>query len=158
GEGGLPDPPGSAGRYEQTRAVRGAAEAQGTERGHGGEVSVNNGEPLRHAGADDRRLRRQAGVALVLLAVVLLAVVGFSTPWHVLAAGPPDPARDFTAAQIARSQAFDAITGLPSYLALAVTIVFAGLLVATPLGAKVLGWLRGPWWLRVILGVVVIGL
>ncbi|TMR96072.1 M48 family metallopeptidase [Nonomuraea basaltis] len=102
------------------------------------------------------RLRRQAAIALAVLGVVILAVAAFSTPWRVLAAGPPDPARDFSAAQIARAQAFDAATTLPSYLALALTVIIAALLVATPLGAKAVGRLRGPWWLRVILGVVVI--
>lgn len=100
--------------------------------------------------------RRAAAIALVLLGMVIVAVAAFSTPWHVLTGGPPDPARDFTAAQIARSQAFDAATSLPSYLSLGLTVIFAGLLVATPFSAKVLGWLRGPWWLRVVLGVLVI--
>jgi STE24 endopeptidase len=95
-------------------------------------------------------------VALVLLGIVTLAVAAFSTPWHVLTGGPPDPARDFSATQIARSEAFDAATTLPSYLALAFTVIFAGLLVATPFGALALGRLKGPWWLRVILGVLVI--
>lgn len=108
------------------------------------------------APAGSSGLRRQAAVALVLLGLAILAVVVFSTPWDVLTGGPPDPARDFSAAQIARAEAFDAATSLPSYLSLALTIVFAGLLVATPFGAKVLGVLKGPWWLRVILGVVVI--
>ncbi|MEU6710708.1 M48 family metallopeptidase [Nonomuraea sp. NPDC046802] len=107
-------------------------------------------------GSGQSRLRRQAGIALVLLGLVIMAVAGFTTPWRVLASGPPDPARDFTAAQIARAQAFDAATSLPSYLSLGLTIIFAGLLVATPFGAKVLGRLKGPWWVRVMLGVVVI--
>lgn len=113
------------------------------------------------AGMDERgvttpALRRQAGVALALLGIVIIAVAAFTTPWHILTGGPPDPARDFTAAQIARGEAFDAATSLPSYLSLALTLIFAGLLVATPFGAKVLGVLKGPWWLRVIVGTVVI--
>ncbi|GAA3555036.1 M48 family metallopeptidase [Nonomuraea rosea] len=107
-------------------------------------------------GSDDPRLRRQAAVALVLLGLVTLAVALFSTPWGVLTGGAPDPARDFSGQQIARSQAFDAAATLPSYLSLGLTIIVAGVLVATPFGAIVLGRLRGPWWLRVILGVVVI--
>ncbi len=112
---------------------------------------------------DERRaasLRRQAGAALAVLGAVLVGVVAFTTPWRALpAAAPavtPDPARDFTAAQVARSQAFDAATSLPSYLSLGIGLVFAGLLVATPLGAKLLGWVRGPWWVRVLLGVFAI--
>ncbi|WP_433441707.1 M48 family metallopeptidase [Nonomuraea sp. CA-141351] len=127
-------------------------ESQGNVKGAG--VSVNGDRPRETA--DGRRLRRQAAVAAVLLGLVILAVAAFSTPWHLLASGPPDPARDFTAAQIARSKAFDTATSLPSYLSLALTLVFAGLLMATPFGAKVVGWLKGPWWVRVVLGVVVI--
>ncbi|RVX39367.1 STE24 endopeptidase [Nonomuraea polychroma] len=101
-------------------------------------------------------MRWEAAVAATLLGAFILAVAAFTTPWQVLAAGPPDPARDFTAAQIARAQAFDAVTTLPSYLSLGLTIIIIGVLVATPIGAKAVGRLRGPWWLRVILGVVVI--
>jgi STE24 endopeptidase len=104
----------------------------------------------------DGRSRRQAAVALVLLGLATVAAAALTTPWRVLTGGPPDPARDFTAAQVARAQVFDAAMSLPSYLSLAITLVFAGVLVATPFGARVLGRLKGPWWLRVILGVVVL--
>ncbi|MFC4119405.1 M48 family metallopeptidase [Nonomuraea zeae] len=115
-----------------------------------------DGRPEGAGTTDDPRLRRQAAVALVLLGLVTLVVAAFSTPWGVLTGGPPDPARDFTAQQIARAQAFDAATTLPGYLSLALTIIVAGVLVATPIGALILGRLRGPWWLRVLVGVVVI--
>ncbi|MER6508072.1 M48 family metallopeptidase [Nonomuraea sp. NPDC001636] len=108
----------------------------------------------------ESRSRRAAGAALALVGGVILAVAAFTTPWRVLAAGAPavapDPARDFSAAQIARSQAFDAATTLPGYISLGLTVLFAGLLVLTPFAAKVLGVLRGPWWVRVLLGVVVL--
>jgi STE24 endopeptidase len=103
---------------------------------------------------DDGRLRRQAGIAAAILGLLVIAVAAITTPWRPLPSG--DPAQDFTPAEIARSQAFDAATSLPSYLSLGLTIVFAGLLVATPLGARVLGRLKGPWWLRVVLGVLVL--
>ena len=51
----------------------------------------------------------------------------------------PDPARDFTPAQIARSETFDALVSVPGYLSLGLTLVFAGLLVATPLGRAAAG-------------------
>ncbi|MFI7613203.1 M48 family metallopeptidase [Nonomuraea terrae] len=115
-------------------------------------------DDLRAGGADpyDGRLRRQAAVALVLLGLVTVAAAALTTPWRVLTGGPPDPDRDFTVAQITRAQAFDAAVSLSSYLSLAITLVFAGVLVATPFGAHVLARLKGPWWLRVILGVVVL--
>ncbi|MEV5324245.1 M48 family metallopeptidase [Nonomuraea sp. NPDC052634] len=129
--------------------------------GGGGKEHVQALGSGKGAGMDERgtttpALRRQAALALVLLGIVIIAVAAFTTPWDVLTGGPPDPARDFTAAQIARGEAFDTATSLPSYLSLALTLIFAGVLVATPFGAKVLTWLRGPWWLRVILGTVVI--
>ncbi|MGR6921676.1 M48 family metallopeptidase [[Actinomadura] parvosata] len=112
--------------------------------------------PVTAAAPEDGRATRPAAIALVLLGVVILAVSAFSTPWQVLTGGPPDPARDFDAAQIARSRAFDAATTLPSYLSLGLTVVIAGILIATPFSARVLGRLRGPWWVRVVLGALVI--
>ncbi|MCA2226836.1 M48 family metallopeptidase [Nonomuraea aurantiaca] len=112
------------------------------------------------SGGDGVAGRAGAGWALVVLGVVILAVVAFTTPWRVMPSGiptvTPDPARDFSAAEIARAAAFDAATSLPGYLSLGLTVLFAGLLVLTPFGAKVLGKLRGPWWVRVVLGVVVL--
>ncbi|GLW10532.1 Ste24 endopeptidase [Microtetraspora sp. NBRC 13810] len=101
---------------------------------------------------------RGAAWALIGLGAAIGVVVGVTTPWRVLAAGAPavavDPARDFTAAQIARAAEFDSALSLPSYLSLALTLVFAGLLIVTPFGARVLSAARGPWWLRVVCGVV----
>lgn len=101
---------------------------------------------------------RSAGWALAVLGVVTLAVVAFTTPWSVLPEGAPavvpDPARDFTAEQIARSERFDALVSLPGYLSLGLTLLVAGVLVATPLGARLVDRLPGRWWLRALLGVL----
>ncbi|MEU4833984.1 M48 family metallopeptidase [Streptosporangium sp. NPDC023615] len=103
---------------------------------------------------------RSAGWALAALGAVTLAIVAFTTPWRALpAAAPavaPSPERDFTAEQIARSEAFDALVGVPGYLSLGLTLVVAGVLVATPLGARLADRLPGPWWARVLLGVLTI--
>ncbi|GAA3010872.1 M48 family metallopeptidase [Streptosporangium longisporum] len=103
---------------------------------------------------------RSAGWALAVLGAITLAVVAFTTPWRALPAAAPEiapsPERDFTAEQIARSQAFDALVSVPAYLSLGLTLVVAGVLVATPLGARLADRLRGPWWLRVLLGVLLI--
>ncbi|MEV4162765.1 M48 family metallopeptidase [Nonomuraea dietziae] len=104
-------------------------------------------------------LDRRAGIALALLGAAIVAVVALTTPWATMRgapAVPPDPSLDFTAAEIARSRAFDAATSVPSYLSLGLTVLFAGVLVATPWGARMLAGLKGPWWLRVLLGVVVL--
>lgn len=164
-----------AGADPQTCELADGGDVSGVEGPVDGEDGSGAGKPVdrRHgaAGRDptdgrderdedagrERTLRRRAGVAGVVLGAGILAVVGLTTPWEALPGAPevaPDPARDFTAGQIARSQAFDAATSLPGYLSLGLTLVFAGLLVVTPLGAKVLGAMRGPWWLRVLLGVL----
>ncbi|MEV0625539.1 M48 family metallopeptidase [Nonomuraea wenchangensis] len=139
--------------------------ADGGRRDDGGDRAVSGGPAYvgkpdydRPDEDDEVRLRRQAALALAVLAALVLAVAALATPWQALltAGDPPDPARDFTAAQLARSQAFDAATSLPGYLSLALTVLVAGLLVATPLGARATRRLRGPWWLRTILAVVVI--
>ncbi|WP_240506162.1 M48 family metallopeptidase [Thermoactinospora rubra] len=101
------------------------------------------------------RIRREAGVAMAVLGAAVLAVVALTTPWSLQPElVRPDPARDFSPAQIARSQAFDAAVSTPGYLSLGLTILFAGLLVATPFGARVADRLRGPWWLRIPLTVL----
>ncbi|WP_406317124.1 M48 family metallopeptidase [Streptosporangium sp. NBC_01639] len=109
---------------------------------------------------ETRPRSRAAGWALAALGVVTLAVVAFTTPWRALPASAPsvvpDPARDFTPGQIARAGAFDAAVSAPAYLSLGLTLVAAGVLVGTPLGARLAGRLRGPWWLRVLLGVLVL--
>ncbi|MFI6987299.1 M48 family metallopeptidase [Nonomuraea wenchangensis] len=139
--------------------------ADGGRRDDGGDRAVSGGPAYvgkpdydRPDEDDEVRLRRQAALALAVLAALVLAVAALATPWQALltAGDPPDPARDFTAAQLARSQAFDAATSLPGYLSLALTVLVAGLLVATPLGARATRRLRGPWWLRTVLAVVVI--
>ncbi|GAA3118452.1 M48 family metallopeptidase [Streptosporangium carneum] len=103
---------------------------------------------------------RGAGWALAVLGAATLAVVALTTPWRALPEGAPpvapDPARDFTAAEIARSEAFDSAVSAPAYLSLGLTLLVAGLLVATPLGARALSRLRGPWWARVLLGVLAV--
>ncbi|MBB4704915.1 M48 family metallopeptidase [Sphaerisporangium siamense] len=102
---------------------------------------------------------RAAGAALVALGAVMAAVVALTTPWDPLGgapAVPPDPARDFTPAQISRAAAFDAAVSPPSYLSLAVTLLVAGALVLTPVGAWVVGRLKGPWWLRALAGVLLL--
>ncbi|MDH2424554.1 M48 family metallopeptidase [Sphaerisporangium sp. TRM90804] len=103
---------------------------------------------------------RAAGVGLLVLGGALVVVAALTTPWRSLPGGAPavvpDPARDFTAAQIARAEAFDAAVSLPSYLSLAVTLVVAGVLVLTPAGAWAASRLKGPWWLRTLLAVPLI--
>ena len=95
-------------------------------------------------------MRRQAIVLGLLLAGVL-AVAALTVAWDVLPGGHPhvDVARDFTVAQLAREQAFHHALRPPAYASLAVSIVVAAVLGLTPLGARLVRRLRGPWWVRV---------
>ncbi|GGO73077.1 M48 family metallopeptidase [Nonomuraea cavernae] len=150
-------PEGPAGSTAVPSEPDGASRENPGPAGAGGDGESGDG-----AGGDGekRRLRWEAGAALAVLGAVIVAVVAFTTPWQALAAGAPDvtpdPARDFTAAQIARAAAFDAATSVPSYLSYGLGILFAGVLVLTPFGTRLLGRLKGPWWLRVILGVLLL--
>ncbi|GIH23039.1 hypothetical protein Aph01nite_13490 [Acrocarpospora phusangensis] len=107
----------------------------------------------------ERSGTRGAAIALAGLGVLFIAVVAVTTPWREAVGAPaaePDPARDFSAREIARAQAFDTATSTPAYLSLGVTLLVAGVLVATPLGAGLLARLRGPWWARTLLGVLAV--
>ncbi|WP_157570217.1 M48 family metallopeptidase [Microtetraspora malaysiensis] len=101
---------------------------------------------------------RAAAIALLALGAALLAVVAVTTPWRPLGPEAPDvraePALDFTRAQLDRADAFDAATSLPGYLSLALTLIIGGVLVLTPVGARLIGRLRGPWWIKAIIGLL----
>lgn len=106
-------------------------------------------------------------IALVVLAALLVALIVWLTPWTVLptpAGGrtPPDPARDFTPAELARAKAYvHAI--LPGTIgSLLVGLVVAGVLGLTGLGTRLVGWAGGlaggGWWAQVLLGSVALAL
>jgi STE24 endopeptidase len=99
---------------------------------------------------------RGAGIGLAVLGLAFAAVTVLTTPWQDLPPAAAAPARDFTAAQIARAEAFDAALSPPSWLSLGLSLIVAALLVVTPLGARLTSWLRGPAWLRVLIGVYVV--
>src|SRR4028118_258331 len=94
----------------------------------------------------------------VALVVALLVAVALGTPWRPLP-GPlseADPSRNFTAAEIAREDAFHAAVRPPAYLSMVLALVLSLLLGLTPLGARLVGLLPGPWPLRVLLGGIVL--
>jgi STE24 endopeptidase len=86
-----------------------------------------------------------AGLAAAVLAALLAAMIALTTPWHPLpgAAGPADPATDFTPAQVARAHAFNAALNPPVYAALIVGLVVVLVLGLTPLGARLVGIITG---------------
>ena len=92
-----------------------------------------------------------------LVAFIVLAVV--RVPWHPYPGGrldPPSAQTVFTHAQISAMESFSSYARLWSRTGLALSLVVACLLGFTPLGRRLMGIARGPWWLPVIEGVVVL--
>ena len=105
--------------------------------------------------------RLPALVAFIGLLAVLLAVVALTTPWQPLGPGAPhvpaDPARDFTAEQIARENAFHRAIRPPGLGSFALGLALTALLGLTPLGARLVEAVgRGPWPVRAALGGLVL--
>ncbi len=103
---------------------------------------------------------------LVVLGLALVVVLLLTTPWQPLAPVtrpvPVSVARDFTPAEIARSQAFRHAILPPAYLALGVGLVTALLLGLTPLGARLVELAARPfgggWLAEVAVGGVAVAL
>lgn len=123
------------------------------------------GDDRRHAPV--RRSPVTSRAALVVTTLVLVVALGVAVallvPWrpmplHGLTAAPADPARDFSAAQIAREEAYHAAVRLPAYTSLVVGLLVAAVLGLTPLGARLVSAVAAPfgggWWWRVLLGTV----
>lgn len=102
-------------------------------------------------------MRRQALVLGLLLGAVLVVSV-LTVPWDVLPGGQPhvDVARDFTPAQVARERAYHAALRPPAYTSLAVSVLVAAVLGLSSAGARLVGRLPGPWWVRVPTATVVV--
>jgi len=91
-------------------------------------------------------------VAFVVLAALLV-------PWHPYPGGalhPPAASSVFTQEQIARASAYSHVARWLSRGALVVSLVVACLLGFTRFGRAVSARLRGPWWLRAIILVVIV--
>ena len=106
-------------------------------------------------------------VAIGLLAVGLVVAVTLLTPWRPLpldGINPTavDPARDFTAAELAREDAYHAALRPPAYGSLLLGLLVAVVLGLTPLGARLVAAagspLGGGWWARLVLGTVALTL
>ena len=93
------------------------------------------------------------GIAFVVLAAVLV-------PWHPYPGGtlhPPAAQSVFTHEQIARASAYSHVARWLGRSALVVSLVVACLLGFTRFGRAVTARLRGPWWLRAMVLVVIVG-
>lgn len=90
-----------------------------------------------------------AGCLLAALVLVLVTV-----PFPVLEGAQPDTdvARDFTAAQLAREEAFHSALRPWGLGSLGLGVLVAALLGLSPLGARLMGALPGHWTVRTALG------
>ncbi|CAA9313913.1 MAG: Peptidase, M48 family [uncultured Frankineae bacterium] len=106
--------------------------------------------------------RRAPTVALAVLLTVLCLALVVTVPWTPLPGADvvPDPARDFTAAQIAREVAFHDALRPTSYASLAVSLVLLTLLGLTRVGARLVRAvarpLGGGWVWQVLLGTLAV--
>ncbi len=104
------------------------------------------------AGGVDRRLCW----ALVVVAGGLLALLAaWLVPWSWVPGGhvvPVAPDQVFTARQVARGEEYSSLQRHLGWASLAVSLVVALVLGLTPLGARLVRRVPGPWWVRVLVG------
>lgn len=103
----------------------------------------------------------------VVLAVALVVLVAWLTPWrplplHGVSAVPADATRDFTEAQIARENAFHGAVRPPAYVSYGLALVIACVLGFSPVGARMVSRVAAPfgggWFWQVLLGGVAVTL
>jgi STE24 endopeptidase len=108
------------------------------------------------------RERRVAAVVAVVGAVVFVAVAAVQVPWHPVPGGGPTtlPARDtiLGAAQLARAENYSEPARYLGYGSLVVSLAVTCWLGFSRAGLRLVGRLRGWWWVRVILGVAAVNL
>ena len=103
--------------------------------------------------------RRWAWATFLTATVAFAAVAAWRIPWHPVPGGAPPPvAADtvFTSAQLARANAYTDPARHLGWASLAVSLVVTLVLGFTPLGARLVGRLRGWWWVRVFLAVLLL--
>jgi STE24 endopeptidase len=105
--------------------------------------------------------RRWALATFLVATAAFVAVAAWRIPWHPVPGGTPPPAAAdtvFTAAQIARANAYTDPARHLAWASLAVSLVVTLVLGFTPLGARLVARLRGWWWVRVLLAVLMLAL
>jgi STE24 endopeptidase len=97
-------------------------------------------------------------VVLVACLVAVVVTVLLTVPFPVLSGAHPhvDLARDFTAAEHAREDAFHSAVRPPGYLSLAVGLAVAAVLGLTGLGARLVQGLPGHWTVKALLGTALV--
>ena len=110
---------------------------------------------------------RVALVAALVLGIVLVLVVALRTPWTVLPVpsgghAPVDPTAGLTTAQVDRARSFAAAVRPASLAALLLSLLVAGGLGLTPVGARLVAAVAKPfgggWIWQVFLGAVALSI
>ncbi|GAB3783316.1 M48 family metallopeptidase [Nocardioides ungokensis] len=100
--------------------------------------------------------RRTSLVVLVVGVVAFVGLAAWLVPWHPVPGGTPPPASPgsvFTARQISAAEDFSTWARVWSWSSLAVSLLVAGWLGFTRLGARLVERLPGRWWVQVVLTV-----
>ena len=106
--------------------------------------------------ATERSARTWAWVLVLLGGLGFVLVAWLRVPWQWLPDGqqitPVSPSEVFTHAQLVRADDYASAQRTLSLTSYAVSLLVTFVLGFTPLGARLLGRLRGWWWVRVTLG------
>jgi STE24 endopeptidase len=105
--------------------------------------------------------RRWSLVTFLVAGVAFVAVAAWLIPWHPVPGGTPGPVPQtqvFSTAQIARANDYSDPARYLAWASYAVSMVVALLLGFTSWGSRVVGRLRGWWWIRVLVAVVALAL
>lgn len=105
--------------------------------------------------------RRVAAAVTLSSTLLLVAVAVWLVPWQPVPGGAPPPVDRlsvFTAAEVARAESYAWWSRVWSWSALALSLAVAAVLGFSPLGPRLMAALRGPWWVRVVLGVGAVSL
>jgi STE24 endopeptidase len=103
--------------------------------------------------------RRWSLATFLVATLAFVAVAAWRIPWHPVPGGMPSPAHAqdvFTPAQVARANAYSDPARHLAWASLAVSLVVTLVLGLTPLGARLVGHLRGWWWVRVVLAALML--
>ncbi len=105
--------------------------------------------------------RRWALATFLVATAAFVAVAAWRIPWHPVPGGMPAPAAAdtvFSPEQVARANAYTDPARHLAWASLAVSLVVTLVLGFTPLGARLVARLRGWWWVRVLLAVLMLAL